>query len=142
MLIPCLCIVCEKVIFSKDDVASLVSLFTRININSNPGAEIPANAVIPKEWAIFSSWDSGPGDDKKDYFHCTKFIYPDGTQFGDVVKSRVQIQSDKRAQVAVQLNGFPIGQTGRFTIATWIEENEKSVIDPIEIHIDVARSEV
>ncbi len=88
MLRPHVCVVCEKVIFSRELVASLIGLFTKIVITLPPEApEVPPNALTAKEWAVFSSWETEPGDELKEYFLCTQTLYPDKTPLGEVAKT-------------------------------------------------------
>lgn len=139
MLRPHVCVACEKVIFSQDSLTpSLISLFSKITIIALADApEIPKNGVAPKEWAVFSSWETEPGDELRDYFLCTHILYPDDTPFGEVTKHRIHIERNKRAQINSQIMAFPIGQTGLYTVKTWIEENERVVFGPIELKIEL-----
>ncbi len=137
MLRPYVCVVCEKVILAADGVASLISLFDKIIITAPEETEIPKNAVAPKEWAVFSAWDTDPGDELKEYTFCTQMLYPDQSQFGEVVKRRMKIELNKRSLVAVQRIGFPIGQVGPYTVRTWVEENQQRVLGPIEFKIEL-----
>ncbi len=137
MLRPYVCVACEKIILAADGVASLISLFNKIIITAPGEAEIPKNAVAPKEWAVFSAWDTDPGDELKEYKFCMQMLYPDQSQFGEVAKSRMKIETNKRSQVTVQIIGFPIGQVGQYTVRTWVEENRQRVFGPIEFKIEV-----
>jgi hypothetical protein len=138
MLKPYVCVACEKVIIAKqDEVASLISLFSKIILTVPVGTEIPRNAVAPKEWAVFSIWDPEPGDERRNYFLCTQILYPDESQFGEMSRSRFNVEVNKRAQMNIQVQGFPIGQAGEYKIRTWIEENEKRVSEPIQFGIEV-----
>jgi hypothetical protein len=137
MLKPYVCVACEKVILAQDGVASLIALFSKIILTVSAGTEIPPNAVAPKEWAVFSIWDPEPGDERRSYFLCTQVLYPDESQFGAIVKSKVNVEVSKRSQMSMQVQGFPIGQTGEYKVRTWIEENEKRVSDPIQFGIEV-----
>jgi len=137
MLKPYVCVACEKAILAQDGVASLISLFSKIILTVPAGTEIPQNAVAPKEWAVFSIWDPEPGDEIRTYFLCTQILYPDETQYGEIAKSKFNIEVGKRAQMHIQIQGFPIGQTGEYKIRTWIEENQKRVSDPIQFGIGV-----
>ncbi|MGC1613546.1 MAG: hypothetical protein WA736_02590, partial [Candidatus Acidiferrum sp.] len=65
----------------------------------------------------------------------TKFIYTDGTQFGDVNKAKIIMEPGKRAQMLAIVPGFPIGQTGDYTVTTWVEEHERVVAGPIEFKL-------
>jgi hypothetical protein len=137
MLKPYVCVACEKVIVAQDGVASLIALFSKIILTVPAGTEIPPNAVAPKEWAVFSIWDPEPGDERRNYFLCTQILYPDESQFGQITRSKFNIEVNKRSQMTLQVQGFPIGQTGEYTILSWVEENEKKVSDPIQFGIEV-----
>jgi hypothetical protein len=138
MLKPYLCVACEKVIINQpDSVASLISLFSKMILTIPEGTEVPKNAVAPKEWAVFSIWDPQPGDELRNYSLCTQILYPDGTQYGEIVKSKVNIEPNKRAQISVQIQGLPMGQAGEYKIRTWIEEDGRQVGDVIQFGIEV-----
>lgn len=137
MLRPYVCVACEKVILAADSVASLINLFNRIAVVVANETEFPKNAVAPKEWAVFSIWDTEPGDELKDYTFCNQMFYPDQTQFGEVHRVKMNIELNKRSQVNLQFVGFPIGQAGQYTVRTWVEENQRVVIDPIEFKIEL-----
>ncbi len=137
MLKTYVCAACEKVILTADNVASLISLFNKIIITAPPEAEVPKNAVAPKEWAIFSIFDTEPGDELKEYTHFAQILYPDQSQFSEIAKSKLRIELNKRAQVNVQVPAFPIGQVGNYTVRVWIEENQRTVVGPIEFKIEL-----
>jgi|SRR5712692_3373406 len=137
MLKPYACVACEKVIIAADSVPSLIGLFSKI-ISSVPAeTEIPKNAVVPKEWAVFSIFDADPGDELKEYTHFVQILYPDGSQFAEISKHKMNIELNKRAQVVVQVLGFPIGQIGKYTVRVWVEENQQKVVGPIEFKIEL-----
>ncbi len=135
MLKPLVCLACEKVIISKDEIASLIGLFSKFVVTVPAGAEIPHDAVAPKDWAIYSNWDTEPGDETKAYTLCTKIVYPDKTQFGNVVKQKLPIEAGKRVQNYLNMIGFPIGQPGEHVVSTWIELNDQMVLGPFEIGV-------
>jgi hypothetical protein len=138
MLKPYVCVACEKVILAKDDIPTLVSLFSKVVVHAIPNApEIPASAVIPTQWAVFSMWDVEPGDELKEYMICTQMLYPDKSTFGSVARIKLNVEAKKRSQSVMQFNGFPVGQIGLYTINTWIEENQQKVFGPIEFKIDL-----
>jgi hypothetical protein len=135
MIKPYVCVACEKVILAKDDVASLINLFSRLILTVPTAAEIPPEAVIPRDWAVFSIWETEPGDELKDYMLCTQLLYPDKTQFADTAKAKFKIEPQKRAQMNLQYQAFPIGQVGEYIVRTWVEENQRQVYGPIEFGI-------
>ncbi|MGB2671483.1 MAG: hypothetical protein WA621_16500 [Candidatus Acidiferrum sp.] len=138
MLKPYVCVACEKVIIAKEgDVPSLIGLMSKIVLTVPAELEIPRDAVAPKEWFVFSIWDGEPGDEQREYMLCTQVVYPDQTQFARILKLRIPVETRKRSQMLVQLQGFPIGQVGLLTVRTWVEEKEQQVIGPIEFKIEL-----
>jgi hypothetical protein len=141
MLKPYVVVVCEKVIIAKDEVASLIGLFNKIIMAVPKGTEIPKNAVAPYQWAIFSSWDAESGDELNEYMICMQVLYPDGDQFGEITKAKLNIQANRRSQFNSQVIGFPVGQLGKYTVRVWIESDNKAAVQPVEIKIEVAKQE-
>jgi hypothetical protein len=137
MLTPYIFLACEKTILGKDDVVSLIALFTKIVINVSGKVEIPENAIAPKEWSIFSMWNLEPGDESRDCMICTEILYPDQSPFSAIPKSKMVLQAGRKAQVGLQVQGFPIGQEGLYTVRTWIEEKQKIIAGPIEFKVEV-----
>ena len=146
MLKPYVCVACEKVLVDQKledrpesgNVVSLIGLFGKIAIAVHEGIpDIPQNAVVPKEWAIYSAWDGEPGDENKEYVICTQLFYPDRRPFGEVSKQPMKIEAKKRYQHIVRINAFPIGQIGSYVVRTWIEEHNRMVISPLEFKIDL-----
>src|SRR5271168_644617 len=103
MLKPFICVVCEKVIISNDDVASLIRLFNKITVFVPDGQEPPpSNGVVPKEWSIFAGWEYVPEDVGEEFLVCTDIHYPDGTPFGAVSKSKINLEEGKQRAHIVQ----------------------------------------
>jgi hypothetical protein len=140
MLKPYICVACEKVIIGQDGVASLIGLFSKIIFSPNAeNIEIPSNAVAPKQWSVFSSWDIDPGDENKEWFFCLRMSYPNGNQFGETFRIMIKVEANKRCQVNAEIAGFPIGDAGPYTVSCWIEESGKIAVLPIEFKIDLER---
>jgi hypothetical protein len=137
MLKANVCVICEKVIFSREDIASLINLFGKVILTVTEPNTIPRDALFPREWALYSAWDPELGDEKREYVLCIQFLYPDGTQYGEISKARIPIEFNKRAQMNVQFGGFPVGKPGTCRVVTWVEENEKQVVEPITNKIEV-----
>lgn len=145
MLKPYICVACERVILERpsdfdspdsEGVASLIGLFSKMIAITADDQVIPPNAVVPKDWAIFSAWDIESEDAGKKYNLCTQILYPDGTPFGETSKIPLKLQLNKRSQNVVKIVGFPVGQTGFYSIQTWIEENDARIYGPIEFKIE------
>lgn len=120
-------------------VASLISLFNKIVLTVPAEApDFPKNTVAPKEWAIYSAWDTEPGDEQREYFLCIQMLYPDQTQFGDITRMRIIVTPiHRRSQMIARVLGFPIGQQGFYTVRTWLEEHEQIVGSPIEFKLEL-----
>ena len=146
MLKPYVCVACEKVITDQpiegeppsQGVPSLISLFNKLILQVPADLpEIPKNAVAPREWAIYSAWDNEPGDELKEYFLCIQILYPDQSPFGQVNRMRINVQPKRRSQMIARVQGFPLGQSGFYTVRTWLEENKQMVGSPIEFKIEL-----
>ena len=131
------CVACEKVIIDQDGVASLIGLFNKFTLTLPKNQEIPKNAVAPKEWAVFSAWDTEPGDELKEHLFCLQIFYPDKSQFGEIFKNKMKVELNKRSQVKTMIPGFPVGRPGFYTVRNWIEESNKMVAGPIEFKMEV-----
>jgi hypothetical protein len=151
MLKPYICVACERVIIEQaiessppgsSGVPSLIGLFSKMIAFTSfaAGSEIqriPHDAVIPKEWAVFSQWDHEPGDENKKYVICTQLYYPDKSPFGPTNKVPLKIEAKARSQNVIRITGFPIGQAGFYKVRTWIEEEDQEVVGPIEFEIEL-----
>jgi hypothetical protein len=135
---PYVFVICEKVILEQSNVASLISLFTQINIDA--AAEIPPNAVVPKEWAIFVSWDWEPSDAGREYTNRIQILHPDGTVFLEIPPVAFTMQEGRKQQVNTPVLGIPIGQLGRCAVRLWLEHAGVVVIEPRSIYLEVKRN--
>ena len=131
--------ICEKVVMDKDDRASLITLFNQITAQILPTSpEIPPNAVVPKEWWAFSSWETEPEDDGKEYRQMIQLLYPNGEPFGPPVGATFSPSSGKtHNQVAINAPGFPIGQEGPYTLKMWLEHGGSVIFEPPPIIVRV-----
>jgi hypothetical protein len=140
MLKPRVNVVCEKVILDQQQggMASLIGLFTKFTVNVPADAPpIPENAAAPKEWTVYSSWEPDEIDVGKPIVQCTQVLYPNGAQYGETLKTPLQIELNKTAQAIVRINGFPVGQSGFYTVRTWIEEAGKTVAAPLDLKVEI-----
>ena len=129
---------CEKVVIDQAGTASLISLFNKITGTLPPDSKLPADAVVPKEWAIFTSWTSEPGDEGKEYVQCIQILYPDGAVFKESKDSKFKMESEiKRSQVNIQVPVFPVGQAGPYTVRMWLEREGVALTEPQSFHIEV-----
>jgi hypothetical protein len=151
MLKPYICVACERVIIEQpvegspsgtSGVPSLIGLFNKMIAvasftSGSEIQEIPSNAVVPKEWAIFSAWDIESGDENRKFVVCTQIFFPDESPYGPTSRIPLKVVKGMRSQNVLRINGFPIGQAGFYIVRTWIEENDQQVFGPIEFKIEL-----
>jgi hypothetical protein len=137
MFRPYVCVACEKVLFEQDDVASLVRLFSKVILKVANEAEIPPNAVAPKEWAIYSAWDADSGDEVGETLLCIEILYPDGSLFGERARIKMNVGEGRRSQVKADILGFPIGQKGAYNVRAWVEKDNQVASDVVRLKIDL-----
>jgi hypothetical protein len=143
MLKPILSVACEKVIVDQQQngVPSLIALFDKMIVAVPKDAEIPSNALGPREWCIFSKWDPEASDVGKDVAVCTQIFYPDGTPLALPVKVMIKVEPNKKTQAIVRVQAFPLGQKGFYTVRSWIEENAKAVGQSVDFRIELEFSQ-
>lgn len=136
---PYVFVMCEKVITDQAGVVSLIGLFHKITARPLAGADAPPpNAVIPKEWAIFTLWEVDPSEYGKKYQQAFQTVYPDGTNFGLETRVPITPEQGKRMLQCVALStAMPISQNGLYTIKTWLEEDGKKIAEPTPISFEI-----
>jgi len=136
MLRPQAFVLCEKVLLDKNDVPSLIAVFSKVTAVVN--GEVPANAVVPKEWCIFTSWLIELSDVGKQYTQAYRVVYPNGEQFGEPVRIPLQILPGKRhSQTIANSQGLPVGQNGLYTVESWVEEGDKKIGESISLQFEI-----
>jgi hypothetical protein len=127
--------VCEKVILDASGTPSLIALFNEMKAVIPSDVELPSNAVGPKDWAIFSTYEWEDTDEGKEYRQFIEIVYPDGKLFTPPQENKFVMQRDKRQQSTAQLSGFPLGQQGLYTVRLWLQHGDAIIIGPLETHI-------
>jgi hypothetical protein len=136
---------CEKVIVDKSSgTPSLITIMQNINVQVPVGQEIPSDAVVPREWFIFTQWLIEENDYGKTFVQKAMVILPDGTSFGQgsTIPFTLGNRDHRIAQNVVTLVGMPIGQLGPLIARVWLEENGNKVTDISEYPLKVVQSEV
>jgi len=120
----------------RDDASghSLIAIFHELKLQFPPGTEIPSNAVIARDWALFSKWEMDEEEEGRDYISTTEIFWPDGTLFS---RSELKASTPVANGMAfiVRVNGFPMGQTGTIRISSILSENGNLIAGPIETAI-------
>lgn len=126
---------CNVVLNDPDLGHSLIGVFHDIRVNVLPGSEVPADAMLPREWAIFSKWALEPHEVNREYTQVTELYWPDGKLVG---RNSSALQASGTAMSFISRNtAFPFGQNGNVRILFWMEESGEAVSEGVEILISV-----
>ena len=127
---------CQTVL--QDPVAghSLISVFDEIKIAVPAAAEVPQDAVIPREWCVFSRWMLAPEEEGEIYSEVIEVFWPDNTVFNRTILPAAA--PGRRGLIFVaKYTGFPMGQSGRIRIRVSIERRGQTVCGPVETDVTV-----
>jgi hypothetical protein len=134
---------CEKVIVDQRNVHSLISLISRAEIGALPGAPqpqepepIPMNAVIPKEWYVFSMWLPSAEEVGKSFHQVMQIYWPNGDKYSDS-KLPFSVTDVGPVHNSFHSIGMPVGQEGELKIVTWLEENDERITDIFDAHLTI-----
>ena len=129
---------CNLVSIDQQLGHSLIGVFHDIAVKVPPDTEIPANALLPKEWAVFSKWLLSPGEEGEEYFLVSEIYWPDGTMLNQI-KVKAPDPNANSITFVLRNQAFPFGQNGKVKILIWIEKEDgegiKLVHESIEILI-------
>ena len=127
--------VAEKVVFDQTGKPSLIVLFDGVEIRPARGEEIPPNAVVPKEWSVFTQWQWLNGERGREFFQGVAVAYPDGRQFmRQITKAD---SSQERLNSIANFPGFPVGQAGAMKVDVWMEQDGKPVTEIFSLTLTV-----
>ena len=114
---------CEKIIVDENHTSSVIVIFQTITAQVPANAEMPQNAVAPKEWAIFTTWEPLPEDVGSTVRQIVQVLWPDDTEFQRTPPTPIHFKNDRPQQVRLNIFGFPIGKTGKITFNVWLEDS-------------------
>ena len=138
MLKPYVFAVCEKVILDAQGTASLIALFNKVEAQLVSSADpLPANAVAPFPWAIFTSWEMEPDDAEKKFLQVFEILFPDGSTFQEHRVEFVTPKGKTHHQIEARFTAFPIGQQGQYTVTMRLEQDGVKVFESPSIKINV-----
>jgi hypothetical protein len=128
---------CDRIINDPTFGNSLIAVFHEIQIKLPPGSEVPASAMIPRDWSIFSKYYLDPEEEGKEYYSITKVFWPSGEKFAEI--SLLSANPKNGMAFAVRLQGAPIGQNGKYRIeqSIHINGNDEFIFGPVESYIAV-----
>jgi hypothetical protein len=131
---------CEKVILDNRGAPSLITIMQNAHIDAIPGAQreqVPANAVIPKDWFIFSAWSPSAEDVGKEYEQITHVYWPNEQVFTETKTKFAVSREDDYQYNTILLMGFPIGQQGTLKITARIHHGGLPVTDLISFDLRI-----
>jgi hypothetical protein len=106
---------CEKVLQDVRSGQSLVNIFHEIKVQLPPNSEFPNDAVLPKEWAIFSKWAMDSEEEEREYESDVRIYWPNGKLWAEQTLQAAQ-PTKSHLIFMVQFQGFPFGQSGRLRV--------------------------
>jgi hypothetical protein len=128
---------CQLALQDPTQGHSLIGVFHEIKIQIPSNApELPNNAIVPREWAIFSKFELDPDEEGKNYSMTTQFYWPDGSEFANQVLVAAQPTKNGMAFIS-RFQGFPMGQNGTLKVIATLRRDDEVVCGPTEVGIKV-----
>ena len=121
-------VACEKVIIDQDNNVSLITLLQELKsqIPESVTKEIPpgVKTMAAIKWVAFSMWVKASDDEnEKEYQQRVALVDPSGESTGIEGAAPFKFGSDKTSmRASVNVLGFPIYATGRYTLRLWMHE--------------------
>jgi hypothetical protein len=131
---------CDKLIIDKNGAHSLVSIMSNADISivvQSPAVseQIPTNAVTPREWWIFSMWEPSSEDVGEQFEQVYQIYWPNNEKLSE---NRIGFKPDERVQYNSQpILGFPVGQSGKIRIVTWVDHHGQRVTEVFDYYITI-----
>jgi hypothetical protein len=130
---------CEKVIIDQRGAHSLITIMENVEVSTQPSATsqpvMPTNAVMPKEWFVYTRWLPSEEDIGKTFRQTYQLYWPNGEKFTEGYAEFKATESFQ--QNVLQLQGMPVGQPGKVKVAVWVEHDGRRVTEVIETHFKV-----
>ncbi len=107
----------EKAILSaEENTVSLISVLEEINVSKPPDS----NTVVPLRWSVVALWQQLANEEGKTYEQRTSLVFPDGKETAEAI---LRLEFDKQKyRTTVNINAFPVGQEGTYTLKIWLRE--------------------
>lgn len=135
---------CEKIIIDKEGAHSIINVMLNAELLAQKAEgteppeqmQIPANAVAPIVWWIYTLWYPETEDVGKTFDQIFQAYWPNGEKFMDS-KLQFTMQNDAPIQTTFHVGGLPAGQVGRLRIATWIDHLGTRISEVNETYISI-----
>lgn len=121
---------CEKIITDAKGTPSLITILTEVEVGPIPAEGLPANAVAPTPWWVYTLWEGDESDKGIENVQNIVIYWPDGKEFAKnaaAFKIWTPEKPTLKHSISAQFIGFPLGQQGDVKIQIWIERNEALV---------------
>lgn len=115
---------------------SLIGVFHGMKIQISQDAEVPDNAMLPKEWAIFSKFGLDPDEEGKSYSLVTNIFWPDGKLLVNHLLPAAEPTKDGMNFIT-RMQAIPVGQEGIVKVSQTVISEGEIVCGPIELEIKV-----
>src|SRR5947208_702300 len=126
---------CRRVIIDEQDhAASLIGLLDAIKVTVPSGQEIPGDAIIPFEWAVYSWWRTRSDDAGKLFEQRVVLAAPDDTERLNMVQD-IDVTAEKY-RVSLAVSGFHVSMPGLYSLKLsvrqkdqdWVEVSQYSIV--------------
>jgi len=111
---------CDRLIFDKVGIASLINIFQRLEARVGD-APFPADAMSPMSWSVYTQWFHDEASVGAAYVQRTEIIKPSGEVFSTTDIAFTVAEGNTYTRHFTQINGFPIGFEGFFKIRVSID---------------------
>lgn len=124
-------IACDRVIIDASGVPTIVSVIEKIEAEVPEGAEVPENAVSPKEWFVYTTWKRSVGETPGSvYKHVTEVVSPNPNLPRPRITSDFNFAGELH-KIVHTVFGLPLGKEGTLSVNAWLEKPEGSPITSV-----------
>jgi hypothetical protein len=110
---------CSEMLTDEQGNASLISVFSALDVVFPENTEITSRALAPKPWKVVTIWNVEESELGKEYIHRLEIFTPDGEEFGN--DSTLFITKTRSHNIRLSIPGLPIGVEGNIVLKAWLE---------------------
>jgi hypothetical protein len=113
---------------------SLIGMFHHLKVRVSETAEVPPNALLPMEWAIFTKWLLEPTESERKIKQVVEMFWPNGDPASKNEITVAEIIDNQTAFIFRNI-GFPMGQNGAIKIIISIFVDDELAHEPTELNV-------
>ena len=118
-------IVCERVIIDKQEMASFINVFQKMNIQLS-GAPLPERAVSPARWNVVSIWQHEEFERNTPFTQAMEVITPNGEVFATSENEfKVTEPDDLHSKLSIEFNTLPIWHEGFVQVRVSLKDSDE-----------------